>query len=350
MEPVASAYEVLQKQLRHSPRKWLVTGVAGFIGSNLLETLLLLDQIVVGIDNFSTGFQENIEDALSKVAPGQAARFSLITGDIRDDSLCRQACQGIDIVLQEAALGSVSRSVADPATTNQNNVDGFLNMLIAARDAKVGRFVFASSSSVYGDCTDLPKIEDHIGNPLSPYAVTKYLNELYAGVFGRLYDFSCIGLRYFNVFGRRQNPNGAYAAVIPKWFNSLIRREKTFINGDGATSRDFCFIDNVVQANLLAGCTSNPAAIGQVYNIACGERTTLNELHSMIRKLMESADPDCLYPEPEYRGFLPGDVRHSHADIDKAVRLLGYCPTHMVQEGLTKTAAWYLQHGTGCPK
>ena len=345
MEPVSNAYAALQEHLIQNPRKWLVTGVAGFIGSNLLQKLLSLNQKVVGLDNFSTGFQANIDDALAHVTAGQAHRFQMVEGDIRNEAVCRSACRGVDIVLQQAALGSVARSVADPATTNQNNVDGFLNMLIAARDSRVSRFVYASSSSVYGDCPDLPKVEERVGNPLSPYAVTKYLNELYAGVFGRLYDFPCIGLRYFNVFGQRQNPNGAYAAVIPKWFNSLIRGEPTYINGDGETSRDFCYIDNVVQVNILAGCTNDPAASGQVYNVACGERTTLKELHSMIRGLVQECDAACRCPDPEFREFLPGDVRHSHADIGKAVRLLGYHPGHTVRSGLSETVNWYLEHG-----
>ncbi len=345
MEPVSNAYAALQEHLINNPRKWLVTGVAGFIGSNLLQKLLSLDQKVVGLDNFSTGFQANIDDVLAKVTNGQAGRFQMMTGDIRDETVCVAACRDVDIVLQQAALGSVSRSVADPATTNQNNIDGFLNMLIAARDSHVSRFVYASSSSVYGDCPDLPKVEERVGNPLSPYAVTKVLNELYAGVFGRLYDLTCIGLRYFNVFGQRQNPNGAYAAVIPKWFNSMIRGEATYINGDGETSRDFCYIDNVVQVNLLAGCTSDPAACGQVYNVACGERTTLQELHAMIRGLVQQIAPDSSCFDPEFRGFLPGDVRHSHADIGKAVRLLGYRPGHSVQTGLAETVGWYLKHG-----
>lgn len=345
MEPVSNAYAALREHLIQNPRKWLVTGVAGFIGSNLLQKLLSLNQKVVGLDNFSTGFQANIDDALAHVTAGQASRFQMVEGDIRNEAVCRSACRGVDIVLQQAALGSVARSVADPATTNQNNVDGFLNMLIAARDSRISRFVYASSSSVYGDCPDLPKVEERVGSPLSPYAVTKYLNELYAGVFGRLYDFPCIGLRYFNVFGQRQNPNGAYAAVIPKWFNSLIRGEPTYINGDGETSRDFCYIDNVVQVNILAGCTNDPAASGQVYNVACGERTTLKELHAMIRGLVQECDAACRCPDPEFREFLPGDVRHSHADIGKAVRLLGYHPGHTVRSGLSETVNWYLEHG-----
>ena len=337
-------YVLLEKNLLQNPRKWLVTGVAGFIGSNLMQHLLLLNQTVVGIDNFSTGYQHNIDEVLQNVSSEQSSRFTFIEGDIRDSATCQSVCEGVNIVLQQAALGSVPRSVADPITSNQNNIDGFLNILVAARDAQVERFVYASSSSVYGDCPDLPKKEAKIGKPLSPYAVTKYVNELYAGVFARLFDFPCIGLRYFNVFGRRQNPEGAYAAVIPKWFAGLIKGDPLYINGDGNTSRDFCHIENVVQANLLAGCVSNRDALGKVYNIACGERTTLKELYSMIRSLLASANPGRTWIEPCYRDFLPGDVRHSHADISKAVRLLGYSPTHFLREGLAQTSEWYQQH------
>jgi UDP-N-acetylglucosamine 4-epimerase len=336
-------YAKVKINLRQEPRKWLVTGAAGFIGSNILEQLLLLDQTVVGLDNFSTGFQHNIDEVLHNVSAKQAASFSFIEGDIRNLEICRSACEGVNTVLHQAALGSVPRSVADPITANQNNVDGFLNMMAAAKEAKAERFVYASSSSVYGDCQDLPKVEERIGNPLSPYAVTKYANELYAGVFFRLHHFPCIGLRYFNVFGRRQNPNGAYAAVIPKWFSGMIRGDALYINGDGQTSRDFCHIENVVQANLLAGCVSNPEAIGQVFNIACGERTTLNELHSLIHSLVASSNPDRVWGKPQYRDFLPGDVRHSHADISKAVNLLGYSPTHFIKAGLAQTSEWYQQ-------
>ncbi len=344
MEPIEGVYANVRSRMRQNPRKWLVTGVAGFIGSNILEQLLLLDQPVVGIDNFSTGFSHNIEEALRNVSPEQASRFRFIEGDIRDQGTCRDVCEGINIVLQQAALGSVPRSIADPTTANQNNVDGFLNMLVAAREASVERFVYASSSSVYGDCQDLPKVEQSVGNPLSPYAVTKYVNEMYAGVFYRLFGFPCIGLRYFNVFGRRQNPDGAYAAVIPKWFSGMIRGDAVYINGDGETSRDFCYIENVVQANLLAGCSTNPEAMGQVYNIACGEKTTLKELYWFIQKLLNSSNPGRVWAEPQYRGFLPGDVRHSHADISKAAKLLGYRPTHFIQDGLAQTFEWYQQH------
>jgi UDP-N-acetylglucosamine 4-epimerase len=348
LEPLSNKennqYVLLKKNLLQNPRKWLVTGVAGFIGSNLMQNLLLLNQTVVGIDNFSTGYQHNIDEVLQNVSSDQSSRFTFVEGDIRDRGTCQSVCEGVNIVLQQAALGSVPRSVADPITSNQNNIDGFLNMLVAARDAQVERFVYASSSSVYGDCPDLPKVEAKIGKPLSPYAVTKYVNELYAEVFARLFDFPCIGLRYFNVFGRRQNPEGAYAAVIPKWFAGLIKDDQVYINGDGNTSRDFCHIENVVQANLLAGCVSNRDALGKVYNVACGERTTLKELYSMIRNLLASSNPGRTWSEPCYRDFLPGDVRHSHADISKAVSLLGYSPTHFLREGLAQTSEWYQQH------
>lgn len=344
MEPIGNAYSVVREMLLKEPRKWLITGVAGFIGSNLMEQLLLLNQTVVGLDNFSTGCQANIDEALQGVSAKQAACFSFVEGDIRDLSTCQAVCGGIHVVLQHAALGSVPRSVADPILTNQNNIDGFLNMMVAARDAGVNRFVYASSSSTYGDSPNLPKIEEQIGKPLSPYAVTKYVDELYAGVFVRLYGFSSIGLRYFNVFGRRQNPNGAYAAVIPKWFSSLLKGETVFINGDGETSRDFCHVDNVVQANLLSACVSDPAAMGQVFNIACGQRTTLNELYSLIKDLVGSSHPGRDWAEPQYREALPGDVRHSLADISKAVRLLGYNPACFITDGLAQTSDWYQRY------
>ncbi|MFZ5652556.1 MAG: SDR family oxidoreductase [Bacillota bacterium] len=323
---------------------WLVTGVAGFIGSNILEQLLKLDQTVVGLDNFSTGYKRNLEEVLSGVSAKQAGRFNFVQGDVRDLDTCRRCCEGVDIVLHQAALGSVPRSIEDPITTNQSNIDGFLNMLVAARDKKVKRFVYAASSSTYGDHPGLPKVEDRIGQPLSPYAVTKYVNELYAGVFGRVYGMECIGLRYFNIFGPRQDPDGAYAAVIPKWFSGLLRGETVYINGDGETSRDFCFIENAVQANILAGCVDDEAALGQVYNIAFGERTTLNDLFYLIRELVVGVSPLAAGVTPVYRDFRPGDVRHSLADIGKASKLLGYAPTHSVRDGLKGAAAWYIRH------
>jgi UDP-N-acetylglucosamine 4-epimerase len=326
------------------PRTWLVTGVAGFIGSNLLEKLLLLNQKVIGLDNFSTGFQHNLDEVSSLVTNEQWARFSFIQGDIRDIATCQKACEGVDYVLHQAALGSVPRSIEDPLTTNANNISGFLNMLVAARDSNVKGFVYAASSSTYGDHPDLPKIEDKIGKPLSPYAVTKLVNELYADVFARTYDFKTIGLRYFNIFGQRQDPNGAYAAVIPKWFSGLITDETVFINGDGETSRDFCFIDNCVQANLLAATTTNEKALNQVYNIAFGQRTTLNELYKLIKeKVVEIHHPGKIR-EPTYRDFRAGDVRHSLADISKARELIGYEPDYSVRDGLDKAAEWYVEN------
>ncbi len=337
-----NSYEKIRQTLAESPKKWVVTGVAGFIGSNLLETLLRLDQNVVGLDNFSTGHLHNLNDVKGLVSDEQWQRFRLLEGDIRDLSTCQEACAGADYVLHEAALGSVPRSIEDPVTTNANNITGFLNMLVAARDARVQRFVYAASSSTYGDHPGLPKVEDLIGKPLSPYAVTKYVNELYADVFARTYGFKAIGLRYFNIFGRRQDPNGAYAAVMPKWFASLLHQEPVYINGDGETSRDFCYIDNCVQANILAATASHPDAGNQVYNVAFGERTTLNELFALIKERVLPLRPELPATEPVYRDFRPGDVRHSLADISKARTLLGYEPRYSVRTGLDTTAAWYV--------
>ncbi|MEW6429113.1 MAG: SDR family oxidoreductase [Thermodesulfobacteriota bacterium] len=332
----------VRQQLQSTPRYWLITGVAGFIGSNLLETLLRLGQRVVGLDNFSTGFRKNLEEVRSQVSADQWGRFTLIEGDIRSLDTCRGACAGVDYVLHQAALGSVPRSVNDPITTNENNITGFLNMLVAARDAGVTRFVYAASSSTYGDHPGLPKVEDVIGRPLSPYAVTKYVNELYADVFGRAYGLPTIGLRYFNIFGPRQDPSGAYAAVIPLWFAGLLAGKVCHINGDGDTSRDFCYIDNCVQANLLAA-TAEAEAVNQVYNVAFGERTTLKELFFLIRDLVARQNPGAGEAEPSYRDFRAGDVRHSLADIGKARALLGYAPEFSVRAGLEKAAAWYMK-------
>lgn len=337
---MSERYQEIKEALRHSPRTWLVTGVAGFIGSNLLETLLCLDQNVVGLDNFATGFRHNLEHVRSLVGEHQWENFRFIEGDIRSREDCRVACQGADYVLHQAALGSVPRSIEDPLTTNENNITGFLNMLTAARDTGVRRFVYAASSSTYGDHPALPKVEDQIGRPLSPYAVTKYVNELYAEVFARCYGFKSIGLRYFNIFGPRQDPNGAYAAVIPKWFAALLGGETVYINGDGETSRDFCYIANAVQANLLAACADDGAA-NEVYNVAVGGRTTLNELFDLIRARVASVAPMAVEAKPVYRDFRAGDVRHSLADIGKAQRLLGYSPTHSIEQGLDEAAAWY---------
>ena len=336
-------YQQLQAELRQSPKTWLVTGVAGFIGSNLLETLLKLDQRVVGLDNFATGHQRNLDEVQSLVTPEQWARFRFIKGDIRELADCQQACQGVDHVLHQAALGSVPRSLADPITTNATNISGFLNMLVAARDAQVKSFTYAASSSTYGDHPALPKVEENIGKPLSPYAVTKYVNELYADVFARSYGFQAIGLRYFNVFGPRQDPDGAYAAVIPKWTAAMIQGEDIFINGDGETSRDFCFVANAVQANLLGATTTDAEARNQVYNVALGDRTSLNQLFEALKQVLKANDVE--YDKaPVCRDFRTGDVRHSQADISKAQRLLGYQPSHRITEGLTSAMPWYIEH------
>lgn len=337
-----SRFEEVKKDLEANPKTWLITGVAGFIGSNLLETLLLLGQTVKGLDNFSTGHQHNLDHVKDSVSSDQWNGFSFTEGDMRDLDTCHKVCSGVDYVLHEAALGSVPRSLEDPITTNQNNIDGFLNMLVASRDAEVSRFVYAASSSTYGDHPRLPKVEDRIGNPLSPYAVTKYVNELYASVFARSYDFKCIGLRYFNIFGRRQDPEGAYAAVIPKWVKDMINDETIFINGTGETSRDFCYIDNTIQMNILAATGSDDAA-DEVYNVAVGDRTNLNELYEAIRVLLEPSFPHLKSAKPEYRDFRAGDVLHSLADISKAKEKLGYEPTHRILEGLKEAMDWYIK-------
>ncbi len=341
-----SKYEKLQQHLTTNQHTWLITGVAGFIGSNLLETLLKLNQKVIGLDNFSTGFQHNFDEVQSLLSNEQWQRFTFIEGDIRNLETCRQACSNVDYVLHQAALGSVPRSIEDPITTNENNISGFLNMLVAARDAKVKRFVYAASSSTYGDHPDLPKVEDIIGKPLSPYAVTKLVNELYTDVFAKTYDFNTIGLRYFNIFGQRQDPDGAYAAVIPKWFAGLLKGEEIFINGDGETSRDFCFIENTVQANLLAATVENEQATNQVYNVAFGERTTLNELYQYIKDRVIDANPSAKEAKPVHRDFRAGDVRHSLADISKAKELIGYEPQFSITTGLDKAAKWYIENLT----
>lgn len=374
---MTNAYTQLQTRLAIEPHTWLITGVAGFIGSNLLETLLKLNQRVVGLDNFATGHQRNLDEVQSLVTPAQWANFNFILGDIRNLEDCRramsysplpQAGEGlgervvlgggktqpsapstqhpVEYVLHQAALGSVPRSVENPITTNETNISGFLNMLVAARDATVKRFVYAASSSTYGDHPDLPKVEDKIGKPLSPYAVTKYVNELYAEVFARTYGFNTIGLRYFNVFGPRQDPNGAYAAVIPKWIASMINGEPIFINGDGETSRDFCFIENVRQINLLAATSVNPEAANQVYNVAVGDRTTLNQLYEQLVLNLLPRYPHLKGVQPVYRDFRAGDVRHSLADISKAALRLGYQPTHRIDDGLKMAMEWYVQYLT----
>jgi UDP-N-acetylglucosamine 4-epimerase len=332
--------------------------VAGFIGSNLLEPLLRLNQRVVGLDNFATGYQRNLDEVQSLVTTEQWANFKFIKGDIRQLEDCQRACEGVDYVLHQAALGSVPRSIADPITTNSANITGFLNMLVAARDSQVKSFTYAASSSTYGDHPALPKVEDNIGKPLSPYALTKYANELYADVFSTCYGFHTIGLRYFNVFGPRQNPNGAYAAVIPKWVSSLLKGETVFINGDGENSRDFTFIENAIQANLLAATINYPdtviasearqsthihPALNQVYNMAVGDRTTLKQLFTLVRDNLVPFGVEASV-EPEYRDFQEGDVPHSQADISKASRLLGYSPVFDISIGIKLAVPWYADH------
>lgn len=338
-----SQYQTVCEQLQQNPKTWLVTGVAGFIGSNLLETLLKLNQTVVGLDNFATGHQHNLDEVQSLVTAEQWAKFRFIEGDIREFADCQKACQGIDYVLHQAALGSVPRSIADPITTNATNISGFLNMLTAARDAQVSSFTYAASSSTYGDHPALPKVEENIGNPLSPYAVTKYVNELYADVFSRSYGFKAIGLRYFNVFGQRQDPNGAYAAVIPKWTAAMIAGDDVFINGDGETSRDFCFIDNTIQANILAATTENDAAKNQIYNVAVGDRTTLNDLFNAI-KIALNENSVTYTKAPIYREFRAGDVRHSQASIFKIKKYLHYIPEFSINSGIKLTVYWYIDN------
>ncbi len=336
----SSRYDDLQAELRRAPKTWLITGVAGFIGSNLLEKLLGLDQSVVGLDNFSTGHRRNLAEVGSLVTPDQWARFRLIEGDIRNLDECRQACAGVDHVLHQAALGSVPRSLADPLRSHASNVDGFLNMLVAVRDAGIKRLVYASSSSVYGDHPALPKVEPNIGQPLSPYAATKLICEIYAQVFSRCYGLGTTGLRYFNVFGPRQDPAGAYAAVIPKWFAALLQGEPIHINGDGETSRDFCFVDNVVQANLLAAAGDAPAGAA-VYNVACGGRTSLNELFALMREIVARDVPSAAASQPEYRPERAGDVRHSLADVSALGTACGYTAEYSLRTGLERAYPWY---------
>lgn len=335
-----SAYADLTRSMTAHPSRWLVTGVAGFIGSNLLERLLQLGQTVVGLDNFLTGYQKNLDMVRDIVGPEAWGRFTFVEGDIRDLDTCRRVCRDVRHVLHEAALGSVPRSIDDPLLSNSCNIDGFLNMLVAARDEGVQSFVYAASSSTYGDSQELPKVEDRIGRPLSPYAVTKYVDELYADVFHRCYGFSSVGLRYFNVFGQRQDPYGAYAAVIPQWFASLIKGETVYVNGDGETSRDFCYIDNVVQANLLASFATGEAA-DKIYNVAFGQRTTLNELFLLIREEVARHKPEAADAQSVHREFRAGDVRHSLADISRAKTLLGYAPQFDVRQGLRLAGDWY---------
>lgn len=336
-----SVFDQLLDSFKITQKTWLVTGNAGFIGSNLSEFLLKHNQKVVGLDNFSTGYQHNVDDVLACVGKKAAKNFTFIHGDIADFETCVKACAGVDIILHQAALGSVPRSIADPVTSNHSNITGFLNMLTAAKDAGIKRFVYASSSSVYGDSAELPKVEERTGNLLSPYAVMKMTNELYAGVFSRTYGMETIGLRYFNVFGRRQDPNGAYAAVIPKWVGALLSNKEVYINGDGETSRDFTYIDNVIQMNLLAGTTENAQSFGQAFNVAVGGRNTLNELYAIINQ--ELAKHITVF-EPRsviYRDFRVGDIRHSNANITKAQTLVGYAPTHTIEQGMKEAIKWY---------
>lgn len=335
-------YEKRLALLRDAPQKWLVTGAAGFIGSNLVETLLANGQTVTGLDNFMTGHQHTLDMVRGNVGEDAWQRFTFLEGDIRDSETCASACAGMDYVLHEAALGSVPRSLENPVLTNQCNIDGHLNMLVAARDAEVRSFVYAASSSTYGDEPNLPKVEHRIGAPLSPYAVTKYVNELYATVFASAYGLRSIGLRYFNIFGQRQDPEGAYAAVIPLWFASLLRNKTVYINGDGETSRDFCYIDNCVQANILAATADKDEAFGQVYNVAVGMRTTLNELFAMIREQVARRNTEAAGVTPVFRDFREGDVRHSLADISKARTLLGYEPQYDIRRGIGIVADWYM--------
>ena len=341
-------YEKLQNYLLNNQSTWLITGVAGFIGSNLLEKLLILNQKVVGLDNFDTGFQHNldqaIEDAEQFTGKSLSSNFIFINGDIREINDCKKACSSVDYVLHQAALGSVPRSIEDPINTNRANIDGFLNMIVVCKDADIKRFVYAASSSSYGDHPDLPKVEDKIGNPLSPYAVTKLVNELYARVFSKTYGFKAIGLRYFNIFGKRQNPNGSYAAVIPKWASAIINKEDVFINGDGETSRDFCYIDNAVQMNLLAATSEDEISTDQIYNVALNDRTSLNKLYQMIEEGIARRTEVLEKQRPIYRDFRPGDVVHSQADISKAKELLGYEPRYKISDGMDEVIDWYIMN------
>ncbi len=339
-----SAYSRALDSLDQQPRRWLITGVAGFVGSNLLETLLRHGQHVTGLDNFMTGYRENLEQVRALVPRAAWARLRFIEGDIRCLATCKQACEGAEFVLHQAALGSVGRSIEDPILTSDINMIGFLNVLVAARDAGVRRLVYAASSATYGDHPELPKVEERIGRPLSPYALTKHVNEVYADMFARCYQTESVGLRYFNVFGPRQDPDGPYAAVIPQWFSAMINNSRLTINGDGNSSRDFCFIQNVVQANLLASMSNNPDAVNQVYNVAVNARTSLNELYSLMHGLLDERFPHLRHYQPHYTDFRAGDVRHSQADISKAARLLGYEPSHRLEEGLRASMAWYEAH------
>lgn len=333
-----TAFNQICEKLRGAPKRWLITGVAGFIGSHLLEKLLELGQYVVGFDNFSEGYRENLDEVLS-MEKSKRGLFRMMEADLRELESCRKACEDADIILHQGALGSVPRSILEPIATHGSNVDGFINILTATKEAGIKRFVYASSSAVYGDDPELPKVEHKVGKPLSPYALSKWINEECADLYGRVYDMECLGLRYFNVFGPRQDPNGAYAAVIPRWFSAIKNNEPVIIYGDGETSRDFCFVDDVVQANLLAATTMNPNAYGQVFNIACEEATTLKQLFVLIRELTRPGSD----AQPEYENFRSGDIRHSLADVGKARNFLEYAPQIDIREGLAETARWYLR-------
>jgi len=339
-----TTYPDLQARIKARPRQWLVTGAAGFIGSNLVETLLRLDQPVLGLDNFWTGKPENFERVRRAVGEERWQRFRFIEGDIRSPETCKQACAGVDVVLHQAALGSVPRSIERPARTHDANVNGFLNMLTAARDAEVPRFVYASSSAVYGDHPGMPKVEHTIGKAMSPYGLSKRIDELYAGVFATCYGYRSIGLRYFNVFGPRQDPDGPYASVIPAWIGALLRGQPAYINGDGEASRDFCHVDNVVQANLLCATVEDHRALNEAYNIALGEQTSLNELFETIRSLMAEQLPHLATVRPVHREPRRGDMKMSRADVGKAARLLGYRPLASLREGLRRTIDWYIEN------
>jgi UDP-N-acetylglucosamine 4-epimerase len=339
---VITRYEAVEVSLKENRKTWLITGVAGFIGSNLLEKLLTLEQTVIGLDSFVTGYQHNLDEVKAEVSEVQWQRFTMIKGDICNFDDCQKATKNVDYVLHQAALGSVPRSIEDPIITNRANIDGFLNMLVAARDAKVSSFTYAASSSTYGDHPALPKVEENIGKPLSPYAVTKVVNELYADVFAKTYGFKTIGLRYFNIFGKRQDPNGAYAAVIPKWVSAMLHNKTIYINGDGETSRDFCFIENAVQINILSA-VANDTVKNEVYNVAVGDRTTLNDLFLTIKDILAKTNPKLSSFNPNYRDFRAGDVRHSQANISKANENLGYMPTHNISQGLDKALQWYIK-------
>jgi len=336
-------FEEIIEKFKTEQKTWLITGCAGFIGSNVMEFLLQHKQKVVGLDNFSTGYQYNLDDILVHVGEENAKNFTFIEGNTWEYETCIQACEGVDIILHQAALGSVPRSIADPITSNQSNITGFLNMLTASKNAGIKRFVYASSSSVYGDSKELPKVEERIGHVLSPYSVMKMTNELYANVFNRTYGMETIGLRYFNVFGRRQNPNGGYAAVIPKWISALIEDKNVYINGDGETSRDFTYIDNVIQMNILAGLTENSEAFGEAFNVAVGGRNTLNELYELINEKLSNHINSFTSKSPIYRDFRAGDIRHSNADISKAKNYVGYVPTHDIYKGMEEAIEWYIE-------